>query len=213
MNTPTLIIGDSGSGKSSSFRNLDPEKTVILNVERKNLPFRSFSKFKNVDVSKYKDFIKVMKELKSNDTYEVIVIDSLTSLIEIINKYCETVYSGYTVWKEYNDAIWNVMQDIKDLKQQVYVTAIPELIESQPGEFKAFAKVKAKEWKCAIEKEFTIVLHTHLIDDEEGNIVEYQLDTRPSKYTSAKAPDEMFSERYIGNDVTIVQDHINKYYE
>ncbi len=212
MNVSTLIVGDSGSGKSSSFRNLPADKTVILNVERKNLPFKGFKDFKNINISKYKDFSKVMKELKTSDKYDYVIIDSLTSLIEIINKYCETVFSGYNVWKEYNDAIWNVLQDVKDLKQQTYVVAIPELIESKIGEPKAFAKVKAKEWKGAIEKEFTIVLHTNLVEDEEGNITDFQLDTNPSRHTSAKSPHEMFATRYIPNDVTLVNKAITEYY-
>ena len=42
MNVPCLLIGESGSGKSSSARNLPPEETVILNTERKSMPFKGF---------------------------------------------------------------------------------------------------------------------------------------------------------------------------
>jgi len=216
MNVPVLVIGDSGSGKSSSFRNLPPEKTVILNTERKSLPFKGFKKFNNIDVSSYINFKKVMKELRGEKgtAYDHVVIDSLTSLIEIINKYCESTFNGYSIWKEYNDMIWNTLQDMKALPQQVYVTAIPELIETKEvGEFKAFAKVKAKEWKGAIEKEFTIVVHTDMIADEEGDITDYKLDTRPSRRTSAKSPHEMFSERFIPNDVVLINKAIKDYYE
>jgi len=34
------ILGDSGKGKTTSLRNLDPEETVIINVSGKPLPFR-----------------------------------------------------------------------------------------------------------------------------------------------------------------------------
>jgi len=36
------ILGDSGKGKSTSFRNLDPEETVIINVSGKPLPFKGW---------------------------------------------------------------------------------------------------------------------------------------------------------------------------
>jgi hypothetical protein len=212
INVPVLIIGDSGSGKSSTFRNLPPDKTVIVNTERKPLPFRSFGKFKNVNISKYKDFVKLMKELKENDKYDYVVIDSMTSLLEIANKYCETVYSGFTIWSEYNNIVYETLQSIKDLPQQVFITGIPEYIETKYGEPKAFLKTKGKEWKAALEKEFAIVLHTSLVDDDEGNIVEYRLDTKPSKSTSAKSPDGMFEERFIPNDALVVADAIKKYY-
>jgi hypothetical protein len=102
--------------------------------------------------------------------------------------------------------------DIKDLPQQVFITAIPEYIDIGDGVQKAYAKTKGKEFKASIEKEFAIVLHTHLIDDEEGNITHYQFDTRPSKYTSAKTPDGMVGERYIENDLLLIDKHIKEYY-
>jgi len=210
---PVLIVGMSGSGKSSTFINLPPEKTVVVNCERKPLPFKGFGKFKNVNVNKYKDYTKLISELKKvGDKYEYAVIDSLTSLLEICNKYCETVYSGYNIWSEYNLMVYNILQDLKDLPQQVFVTGIPEFIEIGPGETKAVLKTKGKEWKASMEKEFAIVLHTHLNDDDEGNISEYLLDTKPSKSTSAKSPDGMFENRYIPNDAVIVAEAINAYY-
>ncbi len=213
INVPCLIVGESGSGKSSTFRNLDPKKTVVINTERKPLPFRSFGKFKNVNISRYKDFQTVIKELKKSEEYEVVVIDSMTSLLEMCNKYCETVFSGYNIWSEYNSMIYDILQDMKDLPQQVFMTGIPEYADNGQGDIKAFIKTKGKEFKYSIEKEFAIVLHTHLIDDDEGNITEYQLDTRPSKHTSAKTPNEMFSDRFIPNDAKIVMDAIHGYYE
>ena len=211
---PSLIVGMSGSGKSSTFRNLPAEKTVIVNTERKPLPFKGFSKFKNININKYKEYTQLIKELKeAGGKYEYVVIDSLTSLLEICNKYCETVYSGFNIWSEYNSMVYNVLQDIKDLPQQTFVVGIPEFIETAPGEVKAVVKTKGKEWKGALEKEFAIVLHTHLNDDEEGNITGYMLDTKPSKSTSAKSPDGMFSERYIPNDASEVVKAINEYYK
>lgn len=211
INVPTLIVGDSGSGKSSSFRHLPPEKTVILNAERKPLPYKSFKNFKNIDVGRYKDFKAVMKELKTSDKYEYVLIDSLTSLLEIANKYCNTVFSGYSIWSEYNDIVYEILQDMKDLPQQVFVTGIPELTPDLDCP-KAFVKTKGKEWKFAIEKEFAIVVHTHMVDDEEGNIVSYQFDTSPSKHTSAKSPNEMFPDRFIENDALIIAEAIDEYY-
>ena len=208
-----LIVGPSGSGKSSTFRTLPAEKTVIINVERKSMPFKGFSKFKNVNISKFKEFQKAIEQLKTSDKYDYVVIDSLTSLLEMINKYCESIYSGYSIWSEYNSMVYNVLQDIKDLPQQVFVTAIPEYVEIAPGEIKAFAKTKGKEYKASIEKEFAIVLHTLLRDDEEGNITDYLLDTRPSKTTSAKSPAGMFEERFVPNDAKLISDTIKSYYE
>ncbi len=214
INVPMLLIGPSGSGKSSSLRNLPPEKTVILNTERRPLPFRKFMKFKNININKYKDLKAKLKLLAGEEgqKYDYVVIDSMTSLLEIINKYSETVYSGYNIWSEYNSMVYDILQEIKELPQQVIVTGIPEYLEIEAGEQKAFLKTKGKEWKYSLEKEFSIVLHTHLVDNDEGDITAYQFDTRPSKHTSAKTPDGMLPDRYIENDILIVDAAKNEYY-
>ena len=211
---PVLLVGQSGSGKSSTFRNLPSDRTVIVNTERKPLPFKGFQKFKNVNINRYKDYTNLLKELKGEKgkAYDYVVIDSMTSLLEICNKYCNTVYSGYNIWSEYNELVYNILQDMKDLPQQVFMTGIPEYIDTGTGETKAFLKTKGKEHKASMEKEFAIVMHTHLFDDEEGNITGYKLDTKPSKTTSAKSPDGMFEERYIENDAIFIADKINEYY-
>ena len=67
INVPVLVVGDSGSGKSSTFRNLPADKTVIVNTERKPMPFKGFGKFKNINVNRYKDYAKLMKELKADN--------------------------------------------------------------------------------------------------------------------------------------------------
>ena len=49
MSNAILIIGDSGSGKSTAIRNLPPEETFWINVDRKDLPFKAWkNKFKAV---------------------------------------------------------------------------------------------------------------------------------------------------------------------
>ena len=42
MAQSVLIIADSGTGKSTSMRNLDPKSTVIVNIANKPLPFKGW---------------------------------------------------------------------------------------------------------------------------------------------------------------------------
>lgn len=44
MSRAVLIIGESGTGKSTSLATLDPKETFIVNVQGKDLPFKGFSK-------------------------------------------------------------------------------------------------------------------------------------------------------------------------
>lgn len=213
MNVPVLVIGESGSGKSSSVRNLPADRTVILNTERKAMPFKGFSKFKNIDVSSVKMFNQVVGELKKDtEKYDYVVIDSLTSFTEIVNKYTEVTFNGFEIWKQYNAHIYDALQAIKSLPQQVFITAIPEYLEKGLGEMKGYARVKGKELKYgSIEKEFSIVLWTNLIEDEDGVVVDYRFDYKPNKHNTAKSPNEMF-EGGIPNDCKLVSDKITEYY-
>ena len=49
MGIPVMILGESGSGKSSSMRNFTPNEIGIINVGKKPLPFRSQIKPFNSD--------------------------------------------------------------------------------------------------------------------------------------------------------------------
>jgi len=212
MNVPILIVAPTGSGKSTSLKNLPPDRTVILNTERRPLPFRGFTKFKNINIGRYKEFKQVMGELKKSKDYDYVVIDSMTSLMEIVDKYARTVFSGYTIYSEYNAMIYDILQDIKELEQQVITTGVPEYFEGNDIP-KAYLKTTGKIWKYTLEKEFSIVLHMRLLDDDEGNITDYQFDTKPSNHTSAKTPAGMIEERYIPNDVMLVIEAVNEYYQ
>ena len=44
-----LYIGDSGSGKSTALRNLDPKETVIITPNSKSLPFPKGHEYKVVE--------------------------------------------------------------------------------------------------------------------------------------------------------------------
>ena len=212
INVPVLICGESGSGKSSTFRTLDPQTTLIINTENKPLPFRSFGKFKNINVTRYKEFSQLMKELKSDKKYKTVVIDSFTSLTEIVGRYTDTIFTGFEQWKQYNQLLQDALWGIKDLPQQVFMTGIPEYMESQPGETKGYIRVKGKELKFGgAEKEFAIVLWTKLIEGEDGDIVDYHLNYKPSKHNSAKAPHEMFKGD-LPNDALTISKAIQKYY-
>ncbi len=212
MNVPALVIGESGSGKSSSFRNLNPDRTVILNTERKAMPFKSFNKFKNIDVSSVKKFNSALSQLRDSKDYDNVVVDSLTSLTEIVNKYTEVTFNGFEQWKQYNSIIYDSIQSLKSLEQQVFITAIPEYLEKTIGDLKGYARVKGKELKYGgIEKEFAIVLWTHLVEDDDGIVEEYTFSYRPNRHNSAKSPNEMF-DGVLLNDAQQVSNAITEYY-
>jgi len=225
MSTPPVaIIGDSGTGKSTLIETLPPDKTVILNTENKPLPMRNFNSFTNINITAYKKFEAILTELARTklkdgeeilpkDKYDYVVIDSFTSLTEMIHRYSSAINTGYDIWAGYNDMIVDMLLKIKALPQQVFVIALPEQKAEQFGEVKEYARVKGKELKYGFfEKEFAVVLFTSpQYDDDSGEMEDVLMDFIPNKRNSAKAPRGLFKER-PKNDALVIATAINEYY-
>lgn len=220
---PTVaIIGESGTGKSSSLENLPPDKTIILNAENKELPLSNFGKFKNIMVESYKKLDATLDALKTEEykaKFDYVVLDSFTSTTEMVYTYSNKVYSGYEIWAMYNEMITALIKKIKVLPQQVFLIAIPEQKAESFGETKEFARVKGKELKYGfLEKELAIVLFTNPEyaleageDTEEGEMTEVYLDYKPNKRNSAKAPRKLFKGK-ITNDAMAISKAIDEFY-
>ena len=225
MSTPPVaIIGDSGTGKSTLVETLPPDRTVILNTENKPLPMRNFNKFTNINIIAYKKMDAILTELARTklkegeeilpkDKYDFVVIDSFTSLTEMIHRYSSVINTGYDIWAGYNDMIVDILLKIKALPQQVFVTALPEQKAEQFGEVKEYARVKGKELKYGFfEKEFAVVLFTSpQYNDDSGEMEDVLMDYVPNKRNSAKAPRGLFPKR-PQNDALVIATAINEYY-
>ena len=218
---PVAIIGDSGTGKSTMIETLPPKRTLILNLENKPLPISNFNEFKNVMVTSFKALDSTLDALKKSEDYDYVILDSFTSLTEIINRYAEIAFKGYEVWAQYNSMITETLVKIKALPQQVFVIALPEQKSEEFGEKKEYARVKGKELKYGFfEKEFAIVLFTNPTyaeedikekDIEAGEMVSVHMDYKPNKRNSAKAPRGLFKAK-PKNDALEIATAINKFY-
>ncbi len=211
-----VIIGDSGTGKSSLLETLPPERTVIINTENKPLPMRNFNQFKNFYITDWKALSNMLDKLATpemKEKYDFVVMDSFTSVVEIVNRYCDKVYNGYEVWAKYNDMITDVIIKMKKLDMQCFMIALPEQKAEQFGETKSYARIKGKELKFGfLEKEVAIVLFTNPdYDMDSGEMKEVYMDYMPNKRNSAKAPRGMFTERPT-NDALLIANKIKEYY-
>lgn len=248
-NVPVLIVGASGTGKSSSVgiqrneageitaQGLPPEQTMIINTENQPLPVENFEEFTNAYTTTWKKIEKVLnllikagekqtpEEKAKMDKHfaenpnkpdlrkiKYVVFDSLTSATEIILKYTSTAFDGYEIWGQYNLLIQTLLTKIKDLPQQVFITSIPEVKEIGFGDTKNYARVRGKELKYGIEKEFVIVLFTNPVyDDEEGFLEDANFKYRANKFDTTKAPPGMFKGK-LHNDLAMVDKGIKAFY-
>lgn len=199
MGVPVLIIGESGSGKSTSMRNFDENEVIVFNVAGKLLPFRG--KLNLVQNANYQSIGKVLKAAEK----KIYVIDDSQYLLafELFNRVKETGYGKFTdIAVRFRNMIDYI---IKSLPQDVIVYFLHHAEETDSGKIKAKTVGKMLDNQLTVEGLFSIVLFCRT--DGTRHVFETQSDG----HTTAKSPMDMF-EREIDNDLKAVDTAIREYY-
>ena len=204
-----LLVGASGKGKTYSARNLNPETTGFINVENKPLPFKNKFKYhaRTITIQDVKD---KLKEYANNPEIECIFFDSLSAYVDLLLTNARATKKGFDIWNFYNEEIGKLLNYIKTIKKEVFVTAHYEWIQDEGGAKERRTKVKGKEWEGVIEKEFSVVLY---VDNKfDGKTPTYQFNTIMEN-SSAKCPPDIFGSEasIIQNDCLVVLEAIKEF--
>lgn len=209
MSISSMILGQSGTGKSTAMRNMNPEETLLIQTVKKPLPFKT-KDWKpvtkdggNIIVSCDSNFIVGAMNKTSRS---VIIIDDLQYLAatEFMNRAHEKGYDKFTeMAKHYYDVVMasTMLPDHK----RVYLLSHTDM--SDTGQVKAKTIGKMIDEKITIEGLLTIVLRTHVINGQ------YIFSTRNNGSDTVKTPMGMFEEELIENDLMLVDKSIKEYYE
>lgn len=205
MGIPVLIIGKSGSGKSTSLRNFSPDEIGIISVLNKPLPFRN--QFKPYVTTDYQKIMKAIYNAKTKS----IVIDDAGYLItnHFMNDHSNTG-GGNAVFALYNDLgdrFWSLVQFAAQSTQPdkiVYIIMHEE--KNDYGDIKPKTIGKLLDEKVCLEGMFTIVLRCIT---ENG---QHYFSTQSDGFDVAKTPIGMFERDKIDNDLKFVDNTIREYY-
>lgn len=199
MGIPVLILGESGSGKSTAMRNFDPNEVGIFNVASKPLPFRK--KLPKIDNASYPI---IMKSLSAPKLKRYVIDDSQYLLcFELFAKAKEMGYNKFTDMALH---FYNLVQTvIRETPPDVIVYFLHH-VETVDGRSKAKTIGKMLDEKLTVEGLFSIVL----ICQTDG--IKHEFITQSDGTTTAKSPMEMFPPK-IDNDLKAVDETIRKYYE
>lgn len=200
MGIPVMILGESGSGKSSSMRNFAPNEIGIINVGKKPLPFRSQIKPFNSD--NYTKIVDVMQKAKAKS----IVIDDCQYLMA--NEFMRNAkVTGFQKFTDIALNFWSLVQIVIDqLPEDVIVYFLGHIERDANGNEKFKTIGKMLDEKITIEGLFTIVLKTVVSDGK------YQFSTQTNGMDTVKSPLGMFDEPLIENDLKMVDETIRDYY-
>lgn len=200
MGLPILVLGESGTGKSTSLRNFKPEDLKVINVANKPLPFKN--KFESVSTDNYS---KIIGELKVNKK-KVVVIDDAQYLManEFMRRATERGFDKFT---EIAQNFWSLVNSVKDLPDDVVVYFMAHIERDANGNEKIKTIGKLLDEKITVEGMFTIVLKTNVTDGV------YSFLTQNNGHDTVKSPLGMFPTYAIDNDLKYVDEKIRNYYE
>lgn len=201
-----LIMGESGTGKSASIRNCDPNTTAIINPVGKPLPFRGSKHFNTLNgVTDANEICNFMRNAVKNGA-KMIIVDDFQYILAVpyMNRIKET---GWDKYNDFGSNYFNIIDICKELPEDVCVYYLThcETLENGLTTVKLIGKMLRE--KITVEGLFTIVLKTGV---SEGN---YYFFTQNSGKDTVKSPMGMFDTFSVENDLKYVDDKIRNYYE
>lgn len=221
MSEIIAVVGQTGTGKSTSVEKLNPKETAVINIVGKPLPFRGWkakynSEHKNYLVSaSAKEIVSALKKI--NDTrpdIKAIIIDDFQYLMstEFMNRSDE---KGWDKFTDIARHAWDVINTGKSLREdlKVFVLSHDEIItENFTPKRKIKTIGKMLDDKVTLEGLFTVVLFTDVSKDQATNELKYSFITQNDGTTTAKSPKGMFKDFLIPNDLSYVIKCIDEYY-
>jgi hypothetical protein len=204
MSIAAMILGESGTGKSSSLRNMDPTTTLLIQTVKKPLPFHA--KGWKPQVTDHWETICKYILAAADRGKDKVVIDDFQYLLanEFMRRSLERGFDKFT---EIGHHAWSVMKAAAEASDHVRVYLLGHTATDEYGNTKAKTIGKLLDEKITVEGMFTIVLRTIVTD--QG----YHFSTQNSGQDTTKSPIGMFAERLIPNDLAAVDQAIVSYYE
>lgn len=197
---PVLLIGQSGSGKSTSLRNFTKDEVAVVNVLGKPLPFKS-----DIKAPKCDDYQAILKAIASTKK-KTIVIDDANYLItnEFMNK---SSVKGFDKYNEMGNNFFNLINGIKNIEGGKTVYLIMHEDTDENGNVKPKTIGKLLDDKVNIQGMFTVCIRSMF---DNGNYI-FRLKTNGQD--CVKTPFGMFETDTMENDLKEFNRVVREYYE
>ena len=215
------IVGSTGTGKSTSIKHLDPKETYIINVAKKELPFKGSEKLYNTENKNYKEvddaneIARLLRAIsdKAPHIKNIIIEDSNYIMgFNIVSKATEVGYMKFSLMAKDMVELFREARRLRDDIKVFYLTH-PETVEDG-GDiigYKIKTAGKLIDNQVLLEGLLTVCLYTFVEENKDGS-TSYNFITNRFKKFPAKSPDGMFDELKIPNDLSYVANKLDEYY-
>lgn len=199
------IMGESGSGKTTSLRNLNPKRTIYMDCDKKGLSWKGWRKQYNANNRNYfqddhADVAKLLlQKVNADPAYkdtEVVVIDTLNGIM-VADEMRRSKEKGYDKWVDLAASVYDVVDYALSMRDDVTVIFTAHTQTDHDDNGYMFTRIKTsgrKLDKIVLESKFPVVLLAKTIDGR--HVFETQAD-----FSTAKTPFGAFDEKYIDNDI------------
>jgi deoxyadenosine/deoxycytidine kinase len=208
------IMGESGSGKTTSMRNLDPKTTYYIDCDKKGLSWKGwkeqYNKEKNHnyfvcdDAKKVEALLRNINE-KGKDA-KVVVIDTLNGLM-VADEMRRSREKGYDKWVDLAASVYSLIDYALTCRPDLTVIFVAHSQTDRDDTGFAFTRIKTsgrKLDKIVLESKFPVVLYC------KGNGNEHVFEVHANNST-AKTPMGAFEQDTIPNDIIPVLETLKDY--
>lgn len=194
-----MLYGQSGTGKSTSFRNFNTEDVAIVNVSKKPLPFRN-----TLQVFNSSDYQSISNAISKCSAKSIIIDDATYLMVDAFMRNAKV--TGYQKYTDMAYDFNNLIELAKNLPDDKIVYFVGHSDQADDGRehFKTIGKMLDNY--VTLEGKFTIVLKTVVKDGE------YYFATHNNGQDTVKSPIGMFEDDLIPNDLKAVDTAIREYW-
>jgi hypothetical protein len=223
MSRTILIIGEPGSGKSTSLRNLDPKSTFIIKPNNKPLPFKGSSKVYNTEnknvarITTFNALERALKTINKDQTHiKTIVVEDISHYFNY-RTMADSKKQGFQKWDDlavdtYNAFLAGEQDEL--FRDDLTIVLIGHVQESTDSNgvrvMNLYTPGKLLESKVKIPSYVTYQLYAD-VEIKEGKPYYFFLTNKDGSGKEAKTPMGLFEDLQIDNDLAVVLEAINNY--
>lgn len=215
MSKVICIAGESGSGKTTSMRNLDPETTMYIDCDKKGLSWKGWRSQYNGDKKNYlkTDFpqvaLQALKKIDKEEQYRhirVVVVDTINGLM-IADEMRRCKEKGYDKWQDLAQSIYDLIDYALTMRDDVTIIFVAHTQTDHDDNGYMFTRIKTsgrKLDKITLESKFSTVLLSKCVDGK------FLFETQ-ANFSTAKTPMGAFAEKEIDNDIVQAMKALEEY--
>ena len=212
MGKMLLVMGEQGSGKSFSLKNLPPKEHFYIDCDKKGMNYKGWRNDYNEEQKNYikcndgETIVNLLKNISEKAKHiKYVSIDTINSIM-IADELKRSKQKGFDKWDDMANIILQIIMAVPDLRDDLTVIFIGHTQTSDDG----FTQLKTngrKLNKIGVEGYFNTVLLAKCVNAENN---EYVFETKANNST-ARTPYEAFDTMTIPNDIVKVIEVIREY--